>query len=78
VVDPTGCGDAYRAGLRHITGRDWRTTGQLADGSAKVSSRGGEMADRKEMRHENILEPTSDRNDHDQKRSSLSRRRDHD
>src|SRR5215831_3963453 len=46
VVDPTGCGDAYRAGLLHgiATGRDWRTTGQLAAlmGSLKVASRGAQ------------------------------------
>ena len=46
VVDPTGCGDAYRAGLLYgiATGRDWRTTGQLASlmGSLKIASRGGQ------------------------------------
>lgn len=46
VVDPTGCGDAYRAGLLFgiSTGRDWRTTGQLASlmGSLKIASRGGQ------------------------------------
>jgi adenosine kinase len=52
VIDPTGCGDAYRAGLLYgiATGRDWRTTGQLASlmGSLKISSRGGQnhVADR--------------------------------
>jgi len=52
VVDPTGCGDAYRAGLLYgiATGRDWRTTGQLASlmGALKISSRGGQnhVADR--------------------------------
>src|ERR1035437_1248741 len=32
VVDPTGCGDAYRAGLMHgiQQGWDWETTGRLA------------------------------------------------
>jgi adenosine kinase len=32
VVDPTGCGDAYRAGLIHglMKGMDWETTGRLA------------------------------------------------
>jgi adenosine kinase len=46
VVDPTGCGDAYRAGLLlGITrGYDWRTTGQLSSlvGSLKIESRGGQ------------------------------------
>jgi adenosine kinase len=32
VVDPTGCGDAYRAGLLHglLYGLDWATTGRVA------------------------------------------------
>ena len=46
VVDPTGCGDAYRAGLLHgiAAGLDWRTTGQLASlmGSLKIASKGGQ------------------------------------
>ena len=46
VVDPTGCGDAYRAGLLYgiASGRDWRATGQLASlmGSLKIASRGGQ------------------------------------
>ncbi|AFC85055.1 carbohydrate kinase family protein [Frateuria aurantia] len=44
VVDPTGCGDAYRAGLIHgIThGRDWATTGRMASlmGALKVGHPG--------------------------------------
>ena len=44
VVDPTGCGDAYRAGLLHglLHGLDWRTTGQIASllGAIKIESRG--------------------------------------
>jgi len=44
VVDPTGCGDAYRAGLLHglLRGLDWRTTGQIASlmGAIKIESRG--------------------------------------
>jgi adenosine kinase len=44
VVDPTGCGDAYRAGLLHglIHGRDWQTTGRIASlmGAIKIESRG--------------------------------------
>lgn len=46
VIDPTGCGDAYRAGLLHgiAQGWDWRAAGQLASvmGSIKISSRGGQ------------------------------------
>ena len=44
VVDPTGCGDAYRAGLLHglLHGRDWETTGRIASllGALKIESRG--------------------------------------
>ena len=43
-VDPTGCGDAYRAGLIHglLHGWDWETTGRMASlmGSMKIESRG--------------------------------------
>ena len=46
VVDPTGCGDAYRAGLLFGIGAgfDWRKTGQLASlmGALKVASRGAQ------------------------------------
>jgi adenosine kinase len=44
VVDPTGCGDAYRAGLLHglLHGLDWETTGRIASlmGAIKIESRG--------------------------------------
>jgi adenosine kinase len=44
IVDPTGCGDAYRAGLIHglLHGLDWETTGCLASlmGSIKIEARG--------------------------------------
>ena len=44
VVDPTGCGDAYRAGLIHglLHGLDWETIGRLASlmGAIKIESRG--------------------------------------
>ena len=44
VVDPTGCGDAYRAGLIHglLHGLDWETTGRMASlmGAIKIESRG--------------------------------------
>jgi adenosine kinase len=46
VVDPTGCGDAYRAGLLYgiANGIDWALTGRLASliGSIKITSRGGQ------------------------------------
>ena len=46
VLDPTGCGDAYRAGLLYgiSQGYDWQTTGQLASllGAIKIASRGGQ------------------------------------
>ena len=46
VVDPTGCGDAYRSGLLYgiANGLDWPTTGRLASlmGALKVASRGGQ------------------------------------
>ena len=44
VVDPTGCGDAYRAGLLYGIANDfdWETTGRLASllGSIKIAQRG--------------------------------------
>jgi adenosine kinase len=46
VLDPTGCGDAYRAGLLFgITNDlDWPTTGRLASllGSIKIAHQGGQ------------------------------------
>ncbi len=46
LVDPTGCGDAYRAGLLYgiASGWDWERTGRLASllGSLKIASRGGQ------------------------------------
>jgi len=46
VIDPTGCGDAYRAGLLYgiAHGWDWERTGRLASllGSLKIGSRGGQ------------------------------------
>jgi adenosine kinase len=49
VVDPTGCGDAYRAGLIHglLRGLDWQTTGRIASlmGSIKIESRGPQNHD---------------------------------
>jgi adenosine kinase len=58
VVDPTGCGDAYRAGLVFglMSGYDWETTGRIASllGAIKIAHAGtqnhrftaGEFADR--------------------------------
>jgi adenosine kinase len=44
VVDPTGCGDAYRAGLLHglSRGLDWPITGRIAAliGAIKIESLG--------------------------------------
>jgi adenosine kinase len=44
VVDPTGCGDAYRAGLIHglVRGLDWAVTGRIGSliGALKIESRG--------------------------------------
>ncbi len=46
IVDPTGCGDAYRAGLLYGISKnwDWPKTGRLASlmGSIKIASRGGQ------------------------------------
>jgi adenosine kinase len=44
VADPTGCGDAYRAGILYglMAGWDWERTGRLASllGSIKIAHRG--------------------------------------
>lgn len=46
LLDPTGCGDAYRAGLLYgiQQGWDWETTGRLASllGAIKIAHRGGQ------------------------------------
>jgi adenosine kinase len=46
IVDPTGCGDAYRAGLLHgiVNGWDMRRSAQLAAvmGAIKIAHRGGQ------------------------------------
>ena len=46
IVDPTGCGDAYRAGLLHglAHGWDWGKSARLASvlGSIKIAHRGGQ------------------------------------
>jgi adenosine kinase len=49
LVDPTGCGDAYRAGLLYGMGQgwDWQKTGRLASvmGALKIAARGGQNHD---------------------------------
>jgi adenosine kinase len=46
LLDPTGCGDAYRAGLLYGISRgwNWHKTGRLASlmGSIKIAHRGGQ------------------------------------
>jgi adenosine kinase len=46
VIDPTGCGDAYRAGLLYglAQGMDWELSGRLAAllGALKIAQRGGQ------------------------------------
>ena len=46
LVDPTGCGDAYRAGLLYGMSQrwDWQQSGRLASllGSLKIAARGGQ------------------------------------
>ncbi|MBC7574655.1 MAG: carbohydrate kinase family protein [Herminiimonas sp.] len=46
VVDPTGCGDAFRAGVLYGLGKgmDWETTGRLASlmGAIKITHQGGQ------------------------------------
>ncbi|MCF8198311.1 MAG: carbohydrate kinase family protein [Sulfuritalea sp.] len=46
LIDPTGCGDAYRAGLLYgiSKGWEWQKTGRLASlmGSIKIAHRGGQ------------------------------------
>ena len=46
VVDPTGCGDAFRAGMMHglQNGMDWPTLGRLASlmGGIKITHQGGQ------------------------------------
>ena len=49
IADPTGCGDAYRAGLLYglLNGLDWETTGRIASllGGIKVEHQGTQNHD---------------------------------
>jgi len=58
IVDPTGCGDAYRAGLLYgiVRGWDWPSCGRLAStmGSIKIASRGGQNHKPTRIEIENI------------------------
>ncbi|MBS0551166.1 MAG: carbohydrate kinase family protein, partial [Proteobacteria bacterium] len=46
ILDPTGCGDAYRAGLLYglANGWNWLQSGRLAAvmGAIKIAHRGGQ------------------------------------
>ena len=46
TIDPTGCGDAYRAGLTFgiVNNFDWEKSAKLASimGSIKIQSQGGQ------------------------------------
>lgn len=58
LVDPTGCGDAYRAGLLYgiVRGWDWKACGRLAStmGAIKIASRGGQNHQPSRAEIENI------------------------
>lgn len=57
IVDPTGCGDAYRSGILYgiVHGLDWETSGRLGSlmGAIKIAQRGGQNhhATRDEIAH---------------------------
>ncbi len=67
-VDPTGCGDAYRAGLLYglAAGMDWDTTGRIAAlmGAIKVAAPG--------TQNHHFLRPDFDTRFHEQFGRSLS------
>ena len=63
LLDPTGCGDAYRAGLLYglMNELDWETTGRIASlmGAIKIEHHGTQnhtldMAEFKQRYHENF------------------------
>lgn len=63
LADPTGCGDAFRAGLIHgiLSGMDWETTGRVASlmGAIKIEQHGTQnhrftIGQFKERFHENF------------------------
>jgi adenosine kinase len=63
LLDPTGCGDAYRAGLLYglMNELDWETTGRIASlmGAIKIEHHGTqnhtlELDDFKHRYHENF------------------------
>ena len=58
IIDPTGCGDAYRAGLLYgiASGWDWPTCGRLAStmGAIKIASRGGQNHNPTRVEIENV------------------------
>ena len=58
LADPTGCGDAYRAGLLYgiARGMDWKTTGRIASlmGAVKIERHGTQN-------HQFILQEFQDR-----------------
>ena len=63
VLDPTGCGDAYRAGLLYglMNELDWESTGRIASlmGAIKIEHHGTQnhsldMAEFKQRFHENF------------------------
>ena len=49
LSDPTGCGDAYRAGLIHgiLNNKDWETTDRIASllGAIKIAHYGSQNHD---------------------------------
>lgn len=74
VVDPTGCGDAYRAGLLYGIVRkwDWVTCGRLAAtmGAIKIASRGGQNHKPSREEIENIYSQALIREDTDKEKTT--------
>ena len=63
VQDPTGCGDAYRAGLLYglLNKLDWETTGRIASlmGSIKMSIRARRITSSRSNSSRNVTRPRS-------------------